>query len=177
MMSVLRKEIPADYLEVEALIEAAFKTMKISDHQEHRLVARLRRAPEFIPALSIVAEKDGELQGHILLTPISIANDTETFPALALAPVSVKPAWQRQGIGGQLIEEAHRQARELGHTTIVLVGHETYYPRFGYQLCRDFHIKLPFPAPDENCMVLALSEGVLTNVNGTVEYPASFFEE
>lgn len=176
-MITLRQEEASDHQAVENLIAAAFQEVPISDHQEHFLVARLRRAPTFVPELSIVAVQEEELLGHILLTPIQIAGESTSFPALALAPVSVKPEWQGQGIGGALIREAHQKARDLGHQIIVLVGHESYYPRFGYQLCCDFNIQLPFPAPDENCMVIGLQKEALQGVSGMVVYPAVFFEE
>ena len=82
-------------------------------------------------------------------------------PALALAPVAVLPAYQKQGIGGKLIVEGHRIARELGHNVIILVGHPDYYPRFGYSPAGKCNIQAPFEVPDDAFMVLELREGGL----------------
>ncbi|MEM6724769.1 MAG: N-acetyltransferase, partial [Bacteroidota bacterium] len=100
----LRQEAPQDHQTVYALIQAAFQQEPLSDHSEGVLVERLRKADTFIPELSIVAELHGQLVGHIILSPIKIASRAHITPALALAPVSVLPAYQKQGIGSQLIE-------------------------------------------------------------------------
>ncbi len=171
-----RPEQASDHKVVEQLIAEAFRDEAFSDQREHLLVARLRQSDAFIPELSIVAEHAGQIVGHILLTRLQIQQDQQQFPSLALAPVSVAPAWQGKGIGGQLIEEAHRVARALGHDSVVLLGHEHYYPRFGYQKASDYQITLPFEAPEENCMVIALREGGLSGVSGRVVYPRAFYE-
>ncbi|MBX2877568.1 MAG: N-acetyltransferase [Saprospiraceae bacterium] len=172
----LRQETPDDYSAVFKLIEAAFKDHPYGDHTEHFLVDRLRQSNAFIPELSIVADLDGEVVGHILLTKVKIKNENSTFAALSLAPVSVKPSYQKQGIGGQLIREAHRVARSLGHQAVILLGHAKYYPKFGYEKTSKYDIHLPFEAAEENCMVIALAENGLDGISGMVEYPKAFFE-
>lgn len=172
----IRPEVPADYRKVERLVEKAFRHEEYSDHREQLLVARLRQSQAFIPELSLVAEAGGELAGYILLTGLRIVAANESFEALALAPVAVLPALQGQGIGGKLIEAAHKRARALGHQRIVLVGHANYYPRFGYQPCEQYGIDLPFAVPPENAMVKELQAGALKGVRGEVLYPAEFFE-
>ena len=173
---IIRKENAADHAAVEHLVEVAFKTMPFSDHSEHKLVARLRHSEAFIPELSLVATLNGELVGHILLTKITIKNPEtgENHIALSLAPVSVLPAHQSKGIGGQLIQKAHAIATQLNYKAIVLLGHENYYPRFGYRPIHEYGISLPFPAPPENCMIVALKEGALEQIAGQVKYPPEF---
>lgn len=172
----IRQEIPADYSAVKSLIQAAFAAVEYSDQSEHLLVERLRKSASFVPELSLVSEWDNQVVGHILLTPISIKGETLSTPSLALAPVSVAPEWQGRGIGGVLIKAAHDRARELGHQSVILLGHAAYYPRFGYRPTHEYGIQLPFPAPLENCMVLELEQGTLAGVNGMVEYPPEFME-
>lgn len=176
MEFVLRKENPSDYQQVEQLIEAAFRTAEHSDHREHLLVARLRKTTSFVPDLSIVAESNGQLLGHVLLTKIQISNASENFDSLALAPVSVLPDFQGKGLGGALIREAHQVATQLGFGSVILLGHADYYPRFGYQKASTFNIRLPFEAPDENCMAIELLTGALKEVSGTVVYDPAFYE-
>lgn len=110
------------------------------------------------------------------MTKIIITENDKSNNSLALAPITVLPEFQNQGIGGQLILEAHKIAKQLGFKSVILLGHEKYYPKFGYKRAGKFGIKLPFEAPDENCMALELVEGGLNKVKGTVEYPEEFFE-
>lgn len=161
---------------VFALIEKAFAPIQLSDHKEQFLVERLRKSNAFIPELSLVAEIENKIVGHILLTKLKIKNDQNEFDSLALAPISVLPEYQGEGVGKMLIEQAHKKARRLGYKSIVLLGHDKYYPRFGYQQADKFGIKLPFEVPKENCMVIELMEGGLNGVRGTVEYPKEFNE-
>lgn len=170
----IRQETKNDYKAVFNLIKEAFKNEALSDHKEQFLVERLRKSDAFIPELSIVAEIDKKIVGYILTTKLKIKNESNEFESLALAPVSVLPEFQGKGIGGKLIIESHKKAKELGHKSIVLLGHENYYPKFGYQQADTFGIEFPFNVPKQNCMAVELIENGLKNVNGMVEYPKEF---
>jgi predicted N-acetyltransferase YhbS len=172
----LRTESPQDFAAVEQVVEAAFANDPHGDHTEHLLVARLRHSEAFVPELSIVALLDGHVVGHILFTRILVKNEQYASPSLTLAPVSVLPSYQGQGIGSKLIEYGHDIARDLGYDSVVLLGHAGYYPRFGYEQADRYGIALPFDVPKENVMVLALREGALEGLRGTVEYAPEFFE-
>ncbi|WBV61464.1 N-acetyltransferase [Chryseobacterium camelliae] len=174
-MITIRQEEEKDHQHVFQLIEEAFKSMEHSDHQEQFLVERLRQSEAFIPELSLVAENEhGEIVGHILFTKLKIINDSETFESLALAPVSVKPEFQNRGIGGQLITSGHLIAKKLGYGSVILIGHEKYYPMFGYQKTTNFGISFPFEVPEENGMAIELTENSLKNIKGTIKYPKEF---
>ncbi|AZA80205.1 N-acetyltransferase [Chryseobacterium sp. G0186] len=171
----IRQEEEKDYEKVFQLIEEAFKDMEQSDHQEHFLVEKLRKSDAFIPELSLVAEdENGDITGHILFTKLTIENGSESFASLALAPVSVKPEFQNQGIGGELIRHGHLLAKELGYTSVILLGHEDYYPRFGYEKTSNFGISFPFEIPEENGMAIELIKDGLKNKQGIVKYPKEF---
>lgn len=172
----IRQETSADYPIVFDLIEQAFRNELMSDKTEHFLVERLRKSVSFIPELSLVAEANNQMLGYILLTKIIIETNTESITSLALAPIAVLPTFQNKGIGRRLIEEAHRIAKKLGYQSIILLGHEKYYPKFGYQPLHHFNISLPFDAPKENCMAIELAPNALKNKNGSVIYPKEFFE-
>lgn len=176
MKLTIHQESSNDIIKVSKIIEEAFKNETYSDHKEHFLVDRLRKSSAFIPELSLVAEFENRLVGHILLTKIKIKNNNETSESLALAPVSIKPLYQKRGIGKALIIEAHKTAKTLGFKSIVLLGHEDYYPQFGYELTRKYGITLPFEAPEKNCMVISLTKNGLQNVHGIAEYSKEFFE-
>lgn len=178
MKVLIRQETADDYATVFQLTEEAFRAMEISDHKEQFLIERLRKSESFIPELSLVAcLPDGTVVGHILITKIKIVEDNGCeHHALTLAPVSVLPEYQNQNIGSQLIVAAQNKALEMGYKAIVLVGHEKYYPRFGYELCSKHNIKLPFDAPAVNCMVMEIIPNALNEIKGTVQYDPAFFE-
>ena len=176
MEVTIRQETPQDYEAVFCLIERAFKDTEFSDHREQFLVQRLRKSNAFVPELSIVAEVDNKIVGHILLTRIEIRNGETSFESLALAPVSVLRDYQGIGIGGKLIIESHRVAKKLGYRSIVVLGHASYYPKFGYKRADFYGIRLPFDVPGENCMVIELTDNALAGVSGEVLYPDEFYE-
>jgi predicted N-acetyltransferase YhbS len=175
MTLIIRQETPNDHTTVFSLTEEAFREMKFSKQDEQFLVERLRKSEAFIPELSLVAELDGQVVGHIMLTKMTIRKDDMGYSTLGLAPVSVLPAYQCQGIGSSLIREAHRIAKEMGYESVVLIGHPTYYPRFGYQVAGNYGISFPFEAPAECCMVAELFEGALEGVSGLIEHPKEFY--
>lgn len=171
----IRQETFADYPIVFDLIEQAFRNEVVSDKKEQFLVERLRNSNGFIPELSLVAEVNYQIVGYILLSKITIETKLNKHTALALAPVAVLPSFQKKGIGRKLIEEAHRIAKELGYQSVILLGHEKYYPKFGYRPLHYFNISLPFEAPKENCMAIELVPDALSNKIGNVIYPKDFF--
>lgn len=171
----IRKEAPKDHAQVIQLTEKAFETLEISNHNEGKLVDKLRKAPTFIDELSLVAELDGHVVGHILFTPIVIDNGSQQFQSLILAPVSVLPEFQKQGIGGQLIRAGHQKAKEMGFQSAILLGHPEYYPRFGYKPASTWGIKTQIPLPfDDVFMAVELTKGGLTGVSGMVVFPPEF---
>ncbi len=95
--------------------------------------------------------------------------------SLALAPVSVLPEYQNKGIGKDLIHKALEQAKELGHQSIVVLGHPEYYPKFGFEKASQWGIEASFEVPDEAFMAIELYKNSLENVSGIVEYSSVFF--
>lgn len=172
----IREEEPKDYSTVFQIIEKAFKTMIYSSGTEQFIVEKLRKCDAYIPELSLVAEKDGEMVGYIILTKIQIDNGAKLMDALSLGPVAVLPELHRQSIGSQLIKEVHKRAKTLGHDIVILLGHKDYYPRFGYEMTSKYNIQLPFAAAPENCMVLGLNPESLDGVSGKVIYSKPFLE-
>lgn len=171
----IRTEKPEDYLITEEVVKKSFIDAPHTDGKEWLLVKKLRASDHFIPELSLVAEKDNKIIGHILFTPISIISaGSKKFKSLALAPVSVLPDFQGHGIGSQLIEVGHRIAKDLGCTSVILLGHPEYYPRFGYRKASVLGISAPFDVPDEAFMAKELMAGALDGVSGVVEYPIEF---
>ncbi len=124
----IRPERVTDYAEIALLNAIAFGNRAV----EASIIALLRQRRAFDPELSLVAESGGHVVGHVLFSPYQLRLLDQTIPAVNLAPLAVHPAYQGQGIGGQLITEGHRIAKAKGYRVSVLLGHPTYYPRFGY---------------------------------------------
>ena len=125
---LIRPERVADYAEIGALNARAFDNRT----GEPMVVALQRQRRVFDPELSLVAEIEGHIVGHVLFSPYRMRLLGQTVPTVNLAPIAVDPAYQNQGIGGQLIAEGHAVATSKGYTISILFGHTTYYPRFGY---------------------------------------------
>ena len=172
----IRQEREKDYKITEIVVEKAFENEEHTDHKEHFLVAKLRKSDVFISELSLIAELDGKIIGHTMLTKLLIENEGNKYDSLALAPVSVLPEYQNKGIGGQLINESLKIAKEIGFKSVIVLGHDKYYPRFGFKPSSIWGIKAPFDVPDEAFMALELEKGSLDGVIGTVVYSKEFFE-
>lgn len=176
MNIIIRQEKETDYKFSEKIVEESFRNEEYSDHKEHFLIEKLRRSNAFIPELSLVAEINKEIIGYIMLTRIFIENDHSRHVSLALAPVAILPEYQNRGIGSKLINESLKIAKELGFESVIVLGHDKYYPRFGFKPTSSFGIKAPFDIPNEMFMAVELRDDSLAGVKGTVIYSKEFFE-
>lgn len=165
----IRAERPTDRDTVYRVVQKAFETAEQSDGNEQDLVNALRKSHAFVPELSLVAQIDEKIVGHILFTKLQIGEHT----ALALAPLSVLPQYQRQGIGTSLVLEGHRIAQALGYSYSVVLGSEKYYPRMGYLPAETFGIKPCFSVPSKNFMAYKLCENAPI-ISGVVKYAEEF---
>lgn len=125
---VLRDEVETDAAVIAEVTVAAFETLAISNHTEQFIIEALRAAKAL--TLSLVAELDGKVIGHVAFSRLTIADGTPNW--YGLGPISVRPAYQRQGIGTALIYEGLSRLRKLHASGCCLVGHPEYYPRFGF---------------------------------------------
>lgn len=124
----IRPETPADVHAITAVTIEAFRSLEVSDQTEHLIVRALREAGAL--TLSLVADRDREVIGHIAFSPVTFSDRTPGWEGLA--PVSVHPAHQRQGIGSALVREGLARIRAAGARGCCLVGHPEYYGRFGF---------------------------------------------
>jgi putative acetyltransferase len=124
----IRPETPRDYAVIGDLTVRAF-----GRPEEAWVIPPLRQRHDFDPELSLVAEIDGRIVGHALFSPYTIRLLGQDVRTVNLAPIAIEPDTQKQGIGGALINEGHRIAQNKGYNVGFLLGHDTYYPRFGYK--------------------------------------------
>lgn len=127
--SVIRNESKADAAAITDVTVAAFDSLAISSHTEQFIIQALRDAGAL--TMSLVAEMDGRIVGHIAFSPVTLSDGTPDW--YGLGPVSVLPAYQRRGIGGALIREGLSRLQAMGAQGCCLVGHPRYYPRFGFR--------------------------------------------
>ena len=125
----IRSETGADADAITEVTVAAFRTLEVSNHTEQFIISALRAAKAL--SLSLVAEVDGRVIGHIAFSPVAMSDGTRNW--YGLGPVSVLPEYQRQGIGKALIEEGLSRLKRMNAQGCCLVGHPEYYKRFGFK--------------------------------------------
>ena len=168
-MVSIRPETPKDIDSIRYVNEQAFGQIA-----EAAIVDKLRNRNAL--TISLVASKDNEVVGHIAFSPVVIESQCSSFEAVALAPMAVLPAYQRKGIGSQLVRAGLEECHRLGHDIVVVLGHPDYYPRFGFVPGIPKGIGCEFEVPDEAWMVLELREGALGGRSGTVKFQPEFQE-
>ncbi len=166
---MIRQANKTDYKNIYDVIKTAFASAEHADGNEQDLVNVLRTSDSYIPELSLVYEKNDKIVGHIMFTKATVG-DTEV---LALAPLSVLPEYQRQGIGQSLIAKGHEIAIKLGYGYSVVLGSDKYYPKAGYVPADTYGILPPFEVPRENFMACKLN-GNVDVLHGTLKYAKEF---
>jgi putative acetyltransferase len=137
-----RQEIPADYRMVEELTREAFWNLYVPGCDEHFVLHNLRRSPDFIPQLDLVAEDNQRIVGHIIYTRGWVRDEnSQDLPVLCFGPVSVRPELQKIGVGSALIRYSIDKARSLGFPAIFIYGDPRYYHRFGFHCAEKYDIK------------------------------------
>ncbi len=162
----IRDEQPSDFAAIHALNARTFPT-----DAEARLVDALREAAD--PVVSLVAEQDRTLIGHIMFTPVTL-DENPALRLMGLAPMAVAEAYQRSGVGSALVREGLERCRALGAQAVVVLGHSSYYPKFGFLSSVSFGIKSEYDVDSEVFMAMELQPGALAQVSGTVRYHPAF---
>lgn len=170
MNILIRKEEEKDYKNIYEVNKLAF-----GQENESKLVEKIRKSNNFIPDLSLVADINNRIVGHILFSKIKIIGSS-IFETIALAPMAVIPEFQRQGVGSELINRGMEKAKELGFNSIIVLGHKDYYPKFGFKRASEWNIKCSFEVPDEVFMAIELTDGALEGKAGNVKYPDEFID-
>ena len=124
--------------------------------------------------ISLVAETDNKVVGHILFTPVELAGDKNPVKIMGLAPMAVLSDYQSKGIGAQLVKSGLDLCRSLGYDAIVVLGHPGYYPKFGFKPSAGYGIRSEYDVPEDVFMVLELSQGSLKGHRGAIKYHDAF---
>lgn len=164
---ILRQEIAADVVALETI-----NTLAFGRPNEAALVAALRAQAH--PFLSLVAEIQGQIVGHICFSPITINGDYETSTEIGLAPLAVLPGWQNRGVGSALVRVGLAECQRLGSHVVVVLGHPDYYPRFGFTVASAKGLRCEYDVRDEAFMVAELTPGALAGRTGLVKYHPAF---
>ena len=161
-----------DYRAAYRLIRQAFGGSNISDGHEQDWVIAQRSGKGYNPALELVAECDGSLVGHVLLTERAVRTPGGPRTVLYLAPLCVRPDCRGQGIGAALVAEAFSRAAGLGYRAAFLVGDPGYYSRFGFRPVTEFGIQNCSQIPDVYVQAAELRPGALGDIYGELHLSA-----
>lgn len=164
----IRNERAGDIAAIRRVNQEAF-----GNPAEAAIVDAVRTRAE--PIVSLVAEDDETILGHIMFSPVTI-EQIATPLIMGLAPMAVVPGRQRQGIGTALVHAGLAECRRLGAVGVVVVGHPEFYPRFGFAPASRYGLRCEFEVPDEVFMAMALVEGPRRMPGGLIRYHRAFSE-
>ena len=165
----IRKAFESDKREISDVAIAAFGVVQGQEVKD--LIFDLLEDPSAQPLLSLVATVNDHIVGHILFTNTRIEHPLRIVSSAILAPLSVHPEYQNQGIGGQLIKEGLKQLKTAGVELVFVLGHPGYYPKHGFSIAGTKGFEAPYPIPPENSaawMVQELHPGIVGQVSGQV---------
>jgi putative acetyltransferase len=141
--------------------------------EEGLIIDRLRESCDVL--LSLVAVIDKKTVGHILFSPVTLEGTSKTVQGMGLAPMAVLPEFQRQGIGSKLVTEGIKAIKSSGCPFIIVLGHEKYYPRFGFEPASTYGFTCQWEGvPDDAFMALILNHNEIQGVSGVVKYRDEF---
>lgn len=164
---LIRPEQPQDHDAVFEINRLAFET-----DAEARLVEALRPAAD--PLISLVAQREGTVVGHILFSPVTAERNAKETAAMGLGPMAVLPALQHQGIGSKLVQAGLEACRTLDVDAVFVLGHPAYYPRFGFEPAPEYGLHYQSADFDPYFMAMALQPGALEGLSGFVHYHPVF---
>ncbi len=169
-MVEIRFELPKDIDEVRLLNDKAF-----GQPEEGRIVDKLRKSCNGI--LSLVAISNNKIVGHIMFSPVTIETQKGVIEGMGLAPMAVLPELQNCGIGSKLVKEGLRIINNTTCPYVIVLGHEKYYPRFGFQRASKYGLTSQWEGvPDDAFMAMILNDSVMKEVSGIVRYRDEFNE-
>ena len=172
---VIKNENENDYKTVEGVVREAFWNRYVPGCNEHFILHNLRNSSDFIRELDFVAEKEGQIVGQIAYSRGVITNKKgEEEEVISFGPLSVLPAFQKQGVGSRLIIHSVNIARTMGYPAICIYGDPRYYSRFGFRCAEKYEIKTADDKFAVALLALELKQGVLNDMPGRFIESAAF---
>ncbi|MDD4593325.1 MAG: GNAT family N-acetyltransferase [Parabacteroides sp.] len=162
----IRMETEDDWHEAELMTQHAFWNKHHPGCDEHYLVHKLRQDKDYLPELSRIAVKDGEVIGSIMYSRARVVDGPDTHEILTFGPLCVEPKWQGCGVGEMLLSETMNLAANKGYKGIVIFGEPDYYPRIGFKTCDNFNITTADGKNFDAFMGIELSEGSMKGIKG-----------
>ena len=158
---IIRNETEKDYTIVEDMTREAFWNLYVPGCDEHYLVHTMRSHEDFIPALDLVAEADGKIVGNIMYTKARLIDEAgNEKPILTFGPLCVRPGYQREGIGKELLRVSFDKALAMGYDTVVIFGNPANYVARGFKSCMRFHVCVEGGIFPSAMMVKELKPGI-----------------
>ena len=164
---IIREEQSSDIDKIWKVNSEAFETVS-----EANLVNALRDSG--CTFISLLAEVEGKVVGHILFTPVELTNGKNNLKIIGLAPMAVLNQYQNRGVGSKLVKAGLERCQSLAYDAVVVLGHPTYYPKFGFEPSVNYGIKSEYEVPDEAFMILELVPDALKNHMGVIKYHQAF---
>lgn len=172
----IRKECSEDWYQTEKMTQNAFWNKHQQGCDEHYLVHKLRQSPDYLPELSRIAVKDGEVIGAILYSKSRVVDGEKTYEIATFGPLCVSPKWQGCGVGEMLLKETMPLVAKAGYPGIVIFGEPDYYPRLGFQTCDKFGITTAAGKNFDAFMGIELIPGAMQEIHGKF-YESEVFEK
>lgn len=167
-MITIREENTQDHEAIRGINKQAFAA-----EGESRIIDNLRDNCSDI--ISLVAESDGQVVGHILFSPVTVSHGGSEIVGMGLAPMSVHPDYQNQGIGSKLVQQGLQRIIQTDCPFVIVLGHQHYYPRFGFEPAVKFGLQSQWEGiPDEVFMAMILDQPRMSGISGIATYRHEF---
>lgn len=180
MNIIIRNETKDDYKKSENLTREAFWNVYRPGCTEHFVLYKFRESKNYIPELSFVMEKDGEMIGHVMYAHSHIKSyDGKTIPIMTFGPISIAPEYKGQGYGTRLLRYSMQKAKEMGGKALAITGNIDFYGKSGFILASEKGIRYADAEPSDRVvpyfLIKELEDGFLDNISGTYADPEEYF--
>lgn len=173
---IIRLEEKSDYRAVENLTREAFWNVYRPGCMEHYVLHCYRNDPTFVPELDFVMELDGELIGQVIYVRSEInCNDGRKIPIMTFGPISIVPAFKRQGYGKLLLDYSMNQAEKLGAGALAITGNIDFYGKSGFVPAKTKEIRYADDPEADYFLIKELKHGFLNGISGTYKDPEGYF--
>ena len=173
---IIRREREADYRRTEELTRESFWNVYRPGCTEHYVLHCYRSAPDFVPELDFVMEKDGELIGHVMYSRSEITTSGgKAIPIMTFGPISIAPGYKRQGYGKQLLDYSMEKAKEMGADALAITGNIDFYGKSGFVPAKTKGVRYADDPEADYFLIKELTPGFLDGISGTYKDPEGYF--